>query len=209
MPYINTVEELLEEKEGEHIQFKEAKNRFDFCEAARCCCALANNGGGKLVFGISDKRPRSVVGSQAFDQPERTRMGLIEKLKINVDFQLYDYRGKRVLVFDVKSRPIGMPVQYDGVAWIYNGDALTPMPEDIRHSIYSESGTDFSGTVCNGATTDDLDEAAIENFRSKWMEKSDNKKLAAKSKEQLLYDCGAITDEGVTYAALILFGKET
>lgn len=45
MPYLETIPELLEAKEGEHVQFKEAKNRFDFGEAARCCCALANNGG--------------------------------------------------------------------------------------------------------------------------------------------------------------------
>lgn len=32
-----TVEELLEAKEGENIQFKEAKNRFSFDEAAQCC----------------------------------------------------------------------------------------------------------------------------------------------------------------------------
>lgn len=99
MPYLETVQELLEAKEGEHVQFKEAKKQFDSREAAKCCCALANNGGGKLVFGITDKRPRSVVGSAAFDQPERTRMGLIEKLKVNVDFQLFNYEGKRVLVF--------------------------------------------------------------------------------------------------------------
>ena len=48
---------------------------------------------GKLVFGISDKRPRQVVGSAAFDQPERTRKGLIDKLKVMVDFQLYEYNG--------------------------------------------------------------------------------------------------------------------
>ena len=114
MPYLDSVEELLEAKEGEHVQFKEAKNRFDFGEAARCCCALANDGGGKLVFGISDKRPRSVVGSRAFEQPERARMGLIDKLKINVDFQLFTYEEKRVLVFDVKSRPIGLPILYGG-----------------------------------------------------------------------------------------------
>ena len=207
MPYLETVQELLEAKEGEHVQFKEAKKQFDSREAAKCCCALANNGGGKLVFGITDKRPRSVVGSAAFDQPERTRMGLIEKLKVNVDFQLFNYEEKRVLVFDVKSRPIGMPVQYDGVAWIYEGDTLKPMPEDMRRSIYEETGGDFSGTICAGATVDDLDETAIENFRAKWIEKSGKKQLATLSKEQLLHDCGAITDDGVTYAALILFGK--
>ena len=97
----HAIKELLNAKEGEQVQFKEAKNRFDSSEAARICCALSNCGGGKLVFGISDKRPRQVVGSDAFDQPERTRKGLIDKLKVMVDFQLYEYNGKRVLVFDV------------------------------------------------------------------------------------------------------------
>ena len=209
MPLFNSVQEFLEAKEGEHIQFKEAKNRFSFEEAAKCCCALSNDGGGMLVFGITDKRPRSVVGSLAFDQPERTRMGLIEKLKISIDFRLFNYEGKRVLVFDVKSRPMGLPVQYDGIAWIYEGDTIKPMPEDIRRRIYEEAGTDFSGTICKGATFEDLDATAIEKFRTSWIEKSGKKQLSALSKEQLLFDCGAITDEGLTYAALILFGKNT
>ena len=203
-----TIEELLVAKEGEQIQFKEAKRRFDSDEAARCCCALANCGGGKLVFGITDKRPREVVGSMAFEQPERTRRGLIDKLKVMVDFQLYDYEGKRVLVFDVASRPLGLPVQVDGVAWWYEGDSLIPMPEEMRRKIYGEIGFDFSGTICTSARFSDLDEAAIEAFRAKWIEKSGNKRLSSKTAEQLLYDCEAISDEGITYAALILFGKK-
>jgi ATP-dependent DNA helicase RecG len=95
-----TIEELLIAPEGEHFQYKEAKTRFDSNEAARICCALANGGGGKLVMGVSDKRPRKVVGSNAFDQPERTRKGLIDKLHVMVDFQLYESEGKRVLAFN-------------------------------------------------------------------------------------------------------------
>lgn len=203
-----TIEELLNAKEGEHVQFKEAKQRFDFGEAARCCSALANGGGGMLVFGISDKRPREVVGSKAFDQPERTRKGLIDKLKVMVDFQVLPYEGKRVLVFGVASRPVGLPVQADGIAWWYEGDSLIPMPESVRRRIYDETGTDFSGTVCTSATIADLDIEAIETFREKWIEKSGNKRLSTRSAEQLLHDCEAITDEGITYAALILFGKK-
>lgn len=203
-----TIEELLNAKEGEHYQFKEAKQRFDSNEAARCCCALANCGGGKLVFGVSDKRPRSVVGSAAFDQPERTRKGLIDKLKVAVDFQLFNSNGKRVLVFEVASRPLGLPVQVDGVAWRYEGDALIPMTEEFRRKIYDETGVDFSGTICTSATLSDLDDSAVETFREKWIEKSGNKRLSGLSVEQLLHDCEAITDEGVTYAALILFGKK-
>ncbi len=206
--YPMTIEELLNAKEGEQYQFKEAKTRFDSGEAARCCCALANCGGGKLIFGITDKRPRKVVGSAAFEQPERTRKGLIDKLKVMVDFQLYYHDGKRVLVFDVASHPLGLPVLVDGIAWWYEGDSLIPMPEEIRRGIYRETGFDFSGSICSFAKLDDLDDSAIEVFREKWIEKTGNKRLSNLSKEQLLHDCEAITDEGITYAALILFGKK-
>lgn len=161
------------------------------------------------MFGITDKRPRKVVGSEAFDQPERTRKGLMDKLKIMVDFQILYQGEKRVLVFDVASRPLGLPVQVDGVAWWYVGDSLIPMPEDIRRKIYDEIGFDFSGGICPAASLDDLDAAAIEAFRAKWIEKSGNKRLQNISVEQLLHDCEAVTDEGVTYAALVLFGKRS
>ncbi len=203
-----TVEELLDEKEGEGYQFKEAKNHFDAKEAARCCCALSNCGGGKLVFGITDKRPRKVVGSRAFEQPERTRMGLMDQLKVMIDFQILDYQDKRVLVFDVAARPIGLPVQVDGVAWWYEGDSLIPMPEEIRRKVYAEAGVDFSCEICQAAKLCDLNEASIEEFRRKWVQKSGNKRLQSLSAEQLLYDAAAITEEGITYAALILFGKQ-
>lgn len=182
----HAIKELLNAKEGEQVQFKEAKSRFDSSEAARICCALSNCGGGKLVFGISDKRPRQVVGSAAFDQPERTRKGLIDKLKVMVDFQLYEYNGKRVLVFDVASRPLGLPVQADGVAWWYEGDSLIPMPEDVRRKIYEETGVDFSGTVCVDAKFSDIDENAVEIFRKKWIEKSGNTRLKVQSPNNCL-----------------------
>jgi ATP-dependent DNA helicase RecG len=207
MHKIETIAELLNAKEGEQYQFKEAKTRFDSNEAARCCCALANGGGGKLIFGITDKRPRKVVGSKAFDQPERTRRGLMDKLRVMVDFQLYDHEGKRVLVYDVASRPAGLPVQVDGVAWWYEGDSLIPMPQDILRQIYDETGHDFSGDICPGARLKDLDENAIEAFRSKWSAKSNASRVKNLSTEQLLRDCGAVNDEGVTNAALILFGS--
>lgn len=201
------ISELLEAKEGEKVQFKEAKERFNFEEAVKICCALSNNGGGRLVLGISDKRPRRIVGSKAFEQPERTRITLMDKLRIGIDFHQIIIDDKRVLIFDVNSRPIGLPVNVDGVAWIYSGDVLTQMSEEIRRRIYNESGFDFSSVICPEATIDDLDDAAIENFRNKWMEKSKNKKINALSKKQLLLDSGAVTEKGITYAAIILFGS--
>ena len=57
--------------EGHHLEFKEAKQRFDFTELVGYCVALVNEGGGQLVLGVTD-RPRRVVGTQAFDPSRRT-----------------------------------------------------------------------------------------------------------------------------------------
>ncbi|MDR2600435.1 MAG: putative DNA binding domain-containing protein [Oscillospiraceae bacterium] len=204
---VNNVSELLEAPEGEHYQFKEAKERFSYTEALKICCALSNGGGGKLVLGITDKRPRKVVNSKAFSQPERTREGLMNKLRIKVDFQLYEYEKKRILVFEVATRPIGHTVQVDGVAWYYKGDSLEPIPPDILRDIYFEAEPDFSGDICHGATLDDIDKAAVDVFRTLWVDDSGNKRIKNISTEQLMIDCGVIINDKVTYAALILFGK--
>ena len=203
-----TIEEMLIAKEGENFEFKTAENRFSYTELQKYASAISNEGGGKIVFGITDKRPRKVVGSKAFDQPERTRKGLIDSLRINVDFEVFnDGTESRVLVFIVPARPIGLPVQVDGVAWWRDGDSLVPMPEAVRQKIYEESGRDFSAEICKGAVWTDLDPNAIETFRRVWMEKRGNKQIANVTQEQLLRDCEALNRRGeITYAALILFG---
>jgi len=201
-----TIEELLNAPEGEHFEFKEAKNNFDSNEAARYCCAMSNCGGGKFVLGITDKRPRRIVGSKAFEQPERTCRGLTDKLRVRVEFDVLEQYGMRILVFDVAGRPLGLPVQVDGIAWWRDGDSLVPMPEWVRRKIYDETGLDFSGSICPGASIKDLDENAINAFREKWAEKRGDTRVKSLSMEQLLIDCEAITDGGLTYAALVLFG---
>ena len=82
-----TIEEIVTAKEGENFEFKTAENRFSYTELQKYASAISNEGGGKIVFGITDKRPRKVIGSKAFDQPERTRKGLIDSLRINVDLR--------------------------------------------------------------------------------------------------------------------------
>ena len=201
------IAKLLSAKEGENIEFKEAKNRFDFEELTQYACAIANVGGGKIVLGITDKRPRQVVGSQAFDQPERTRKKLMDHLRVKVDFEEEFEDGKRILIFTVASRPIGIPLLFKGVAYWRDGDVLTTMPIEEMRRIYEEAGHDFSADICQGATIADLDENAIEEFRKRWAKKSQNQRILTLPKRQLLNDCGAVDDDKVTYAALVLFGS--
>lgn len=203
---IPPLQEILEVKEGENNEFKEAKNKYDFEKLVKYACAIANNGGGLIVLGVTDKRPRKIVGSKAFGQPERTRKGLIDRLHLNIDFEIKKDNGKRILIFSIPSRPAGKAVKYKGIYWTYKGDELCPMSEEQHQRILRESGHDFSADVCEKAVFSDLDADAIEEFRRRWIKKSGNTSYSTLSREQLLRDCEAIVRDGITYAALILFG---
>lgn len=201
------ITELLNAKEGESVEFKEAKRSFEFDNLAKYACALANGGGGFVVLGVSDQRPRKVVGTRAFLQPERTRAGLIERLHLGIDFAELQADGRRVLVFLIPPRPVGTAIHDKGIYWSRRGDSLVPMDESDLRVIFAESGHDFSADVCPDAEWADLDQGAVENFRKRWIAKSGNNGLATLTTEQLLTDCEAVVRGGITYAALILFGK--
>lgn len=200
------LKELLRTAEDENTEFKEAKNSFEFDELAKYICAIANEGGGRVVLGVTDRRPRTVVGSRAFSQPERTRAGILDRLGIGVSFQVHEYDGKRVLVFMVPTRPLGTALQYKGVYWGRSADRLAPLDESKLRLIFSESGRDFSAEICPEATIRDLDPEAVNEFRRRWIAKSRNQALAQREPIQLLEDCEAVVDGGITYAALVLFG---
>ncbi len=203
---LQMLDEWLDAKEGEHFEFKEAKGGFHFEELGKYCVALANEGGGKMILGVTDKRPRKVVGTSAFDQPERTRRGLLDRVPLRIDFDELHHPQGRVLVFHVPSRPVGMPIQYDGKFWMRDADSLVPMSPERLRDIFAEGGHDFSADVCPGTTLTDLDSVAIEDFRRRWIEKSKNAALSTLSPEQLLRDAEAIVAGGITNAALVLFG---
>ena len=197
---------LLEAVEGEHLEFKEAREKYDEVKLARYCCALANEGGGTFVLGVKDSRPREVVGTSAYQHIESVRQRLLDHVPLLIDVRQLSADGKRVLVFAVPSRPIGTPVKYDGVYWARNGESLVAMTEARLLAIFGEVEADFTARVCPGLSLADLDPAAIEEFRRLWIRKSGNGALATLTPDQLLVDAEAITNDGVTYAAIILFG---
>ena len=51
------LQKWLNAKENEHLEFKEAKNHFDFEKLVKYCAALANEGGGSIILGVTDSRP--------------------------------------------------------------------------------------------------------------------------------------------------------
>jgi len=71
---------LLENPEGSRVEFKAATGGFPFEELAKYSVAIANEGGGHIVLGVTNIRPRKTVGTHAFPEPGRTEASLFDKL---------------------------------------------------------------------------------------------------------------------------------
>jgi len=196
------------DREDEHLEFKEAKSRYSFDELAKYCCGLANEGGGVMVLGVTDKKPRRVVGTQAFRDLQDTRMRLNDHFRIRIDADEVHHPDGRVVVFRVPGRPVGTPIAYQGVYWQRIGGSLRAMTPEVLRRIFDEAIPDFSAQVCPGADLASLNPEAIGRLRAMWRLKSGNDALDSLGDEQLLADAELIIDGGITYAALILLGCE-
>jgi ATP-dependent DNA helicase RecG len=132
--------------ETERLEFKEAKQQYDTTKLLRYCVALANEGGGYLVLGVTDKRPRRVVGSQAFLSPtdlNDIKARIVEKLRFRVDATELHHPDGRVLVFEVPTRPVGQPLAFDGAYLMRAGEDLVPMTPDVLKRIFAEDQQDW------------------------------------------------------------------
>ena len=211
---------LLKESE-DRVEFKEAKN-FNFDgrsnseqkERRKCylgyIVALANEGGGRLGLGMKDDLPHDVVGTNF----AKGKIGALEdevysRIAIRIHCkELFDENGKRVLITEVPSRPIGKLLKFDGVALMRTGESLRNMSDDEMLSILTENEPDFSAKICEGLTISDLDEEAITRMISDYQYKNKSSHLQSLSYSQILSDF-RLTEEGkLNFAALILLGKE-
>lgn len=146
--------------ETERLEFKEAKQQYDTTKLLRYCVALANEGGGYLVLGVSDKHPRRVVGSQAFLSPtdlNDIKSRIIDKLRFRVDVTELPHPDGRVLVFEVPTRPVGQPLAFDGAYLMRAGEDLVPMTPDVLKKIFAEDQQDwFCQPARSDASPDDV-----------------------------------------------------
>lgn len=208
MTTVAELESWLDADEDEHLELKEARQQFDFLSLLEYCIALANERGGKFILGVTDKRPRHVVGSSAFPSAAKITSAIHDALRLRVDVEEIQHPDGRVVVFHIPSRPLGAPLQYRGRYLMRAGGQLVAMTQEQLQAIFSESRGDFTSEISREASFDDLDPEAIERFRASWIRKSGNEHLRTLDPVHLLSDADLIIDGSITFAALILLGKE-
>jgi len=129
--------------ETQRLEFKEAKQQFDFDRLAKYCIALANEGGGHLVLGVADTPPRRIVGSHAFPNPVGTAEKLFQRIGFRVEVEAVEHPAGRIVVFHIPSRPTGTAYHLDGTYLMRSGSHLVPMSEDRLRRIFAEGEPDW------------------------------------------------------------------
>jgi len=143
--------------ENEQLEFKEAKAQFDTTKLFRYCVALANEGGGKLILGVSDKTPRKVVDTQAFNNLNDIKVKLRDRLRMAIEVEALSHPSGRVVIFEIPSRPPATPLEFEGSYLMRSGEGLVAMTPDRLRKIFAEAEPDFlSQTAMNRLSGDDV-----------------------------------------------------
>ena len=134
----NKFEELRTSSEKETVEFKEAKNNFDFNSLGKYFSALSNEANlqgvrcGWLVFGVHDKT-REIVGTSYRNDSnnlQSIKHELARNTTANLTFSnIYELtvEGKRVLMFEIPSAPQGLPIAFNGHFYGRNGESLVAL----------------------------------------------------------------------------------
>lgn len=134
-------------REDEHLEFKKAENQFDSRKLCRYCVAIANEGGGKLILGVTDSRPRRVVGTNAFLNHSEVASKLLDSIRLRVTVEAVEHPDGRIVIFHIPSRPSGTACEYEGAYWMRSGEDLRPMTEDRLRLIFDEGKPDWESRV--------------------------------------------------------------
>jgi len=217
-----TILELKQLKESEDkVEFKAAEHNFPFAGGSHKAqedrrksflgyvVAFANEGGGRLVLGMTDTEPHDVVGSDfaqgkigALEDETYSRLGIRVRME-----ELYE-NGLRVLVAHIPPRPVGKIMKFEGVPLMRVGESLRNMSDEEMFAILSEQEPDFSAKVCEGISIADLDEAAIKKMKDSYARKQKNPGFLQLSTEQVLTDLKLLSNGKLNYAALVLLAKK-
>jgi ATP-dependent DNA helicase RecG len=190
-------------EESPGLEFKEAKGAFAKPELYKYCTAIANEGGGRLILGVTNAPPRRVVGTKAYTKPHDAEREAHAALGHRVRFEVTEVLGPRVIVVHVPSRPTGQALAYERIRWMRAGNAVVPMTDDVLRRIFAEAEGDFSARTCAEAAFDDLDPGALATFAARWT-RGQPAPSDREEAEQLLVDSELMAGGELTYAGLIL-----
>lgn len=213
-----------QETETEYLEFKEAKNSYDFKKLGKYFSALSNEANLKsqnsawLIFGVKDKPvPRPIVGTLFRNSKaslDSLKAEIANKTNGRITFtEIYDLllpQG-RVIMFQIPPAPKGIPVSWEGHFYGRDGEDIGPLNSIEYDTIRNQANNeDWSAKTIPDATIDDLDPKAIAKAREEYKEKFPRKKDECDSWDDITFlNKAKVTIKGViTNTAILLLGKD-
>lgn len=209
--------------ETEVLEFKEAKSGYDFGKLGKYFSALSNEANLKgkddawLIFGIENNN-RTIVGSQfrAGNRPylDSLKGEIANKTNNRFTFiEIYELNNLplgRVVMLQIPAAPKGIPVSYEGHFYGRDGEELSPLNiEEIERIRKQVAQTDWSATICNAASIDDLDDTAMAVAKANY--KIKNPRLATEIDSwdtiTFLNKAKLAIKGSITNTAILLLGK--
>jgi len=212
---------LIKDYETEIVEFKEAKNQYDFNKLGKYFSALSNEANlhnkknGWLIFGIEDKE--KILVETNFKKNPKDLNNLKPKIANHttnritfIDIHEIYINDKRILMFEIPAAPQGLPIAWKGHYYGRDGEELQPLNleeiERIRAQAYQQ---DWSSKIIEDATIEDLSQEAISRARELFKVK--NQKLISKIDnwdDITFLNKAKITIRGkITRTAIILLGN--
>jgi len=189
---------LITQAEQSNLEFKSAVNNFDRDKAVSYCAAIANEGGGHLILGVSDKLPRTVAGTDAFQNPAGMEHLIFDKLKIKIIIREIDYQSNRVLDFVIPSRQRGVPIEYDGRFLMRAGESLVSMSAHRIAQILAESRGPITSWLASDAVAAN-GVAALLDIDAYFDLIPDTKPATLSEQLEVIARRGLLVTEGATY----------
>ncbi|MEW6073151.1 MAG: ATP-binding protein [Planctomycetota bacterium] len=199
---------LLRRKECESVEFK--PRLLDREEITEYAVGIGNAGGGRLVLGVSDRRPRRILGIEELSEKElgKIRDSVAESAGIHIELELVRTPDGLVLVVEIPSRPRAVPFHTKkGKYLIRHADALRGMRLEELDAVRREAGVELTAIPLDGQPQDLLSPSAFEQLRELMGEVGAPEDLARLPDLDLLRSLGLMSPDGrILLGALLLAG---
>ena len=205
---LDQLKKLAGAGESETLEFKTTTGTRR--EAAATICAMLNQRGGHVLFGIT---PESLVVGQ--DVSERT----IEEVSAEIqridppafpEIERIRVSGERDVIAARVSPGSSPPYQYRGVSYRRVGNTTRRMSADeYNRMLFERIHTErrWENQPANGWTVDDLDTAEIRNTIAEAVRIGRLNEPGSREPEELLRGLGLMRDGVLFRAAAVLFGN--
>jgi len=207
--------------ETEIVEFKEAKNQYDFNKLGKYFSALSNEANLQnkefawLIFGVRDN-DKVFVNTQFRKHPvklQNLKAEIANHTTNRITFiDIYEIfiQENRLLAFKIPAAPLGIPIAWKGHYYGRDGEELQALNlEEIERIRKQANQSDWSAQIIENADIDDLDQSAINRARELFLVKNPKFKNEISNWTDIVFlNKAKLTIKGkITRTAFLLLGK--